>query len=238
MIFGMIGIGVSILHLGRPLQAWRAFLGFRQSWLSREIIFFGLFLNLATYHTATFWFPISTDWPRLLEMSVVVTGLIGVFCSVMVYADTRRDFWNIRLSGKKFFGSTILLGLSASVSLETILKIGGSRWTIAALILISLSKLAWETKFLFHVRDGNVSTSKQSALLLTKTLRHATITRFICGALGGIVLPAMLLSRFLNPDFIFSFAVASFALCLFGEILERYLFFTAVVAPKMPEGIS
>ena len=38
----------SLLHLGRPLFAYRAVLGFRHSWLSREVLTFGLFAKLAT----------------------------------------------------------------------------------------------------------------------------------------------------------------------------------------------
>ncbi|SDT95432.1 nitrate reductase (quinol-dependent), transmembrane subunit [Verrucomicrobium sp. GAS474] len=45
-LLGLAGIGSSILHLGRPLGAWRAFLGLRTSWLSREIAAFGLFAAL------------------------------------------------------------------------------------------------------------------------------------------------------------------------------------------------
>src|SRR6266850_1787378 len=37
-----LGLAASIFHLGRPLGAWRAFLGFRHSWMSREIVAFGL----------------------------------------------------------------------------------------------------------------------------------------------------------------------------------------------------
>jgi len=40
---GMLALAASILHLGRPLYAFRAILGLRTSWLSREILAFGLF---------------------------------------------------------------------------------------------------------------------------------------------------------------------------------------------------
>ena len=37
------GLVASILHLGRPLGAWRAWLGLRTSWMSREVVAFGGF---------------------------------------------------------------------------------------------------------------------------------------------------------------------------------------------------
>ncbi len=44
---GLVALAASILHLGRPLQAWRAVIGLRHSWLSREIVAFGAFAGLA-----------------------------------------------------------------------------------------------------------------------------------------------------------------------------------------------
>jgi Fe-S-cluster-containing dehydrogenase component len=43
-----VGIGamlVSTLHLGKPTRAWRAVLNFRTSWVSREVVFYSLFLG-------------------------------------------------------------------------------------------------------------------------------------------------------------------------------------------------
>jgi hypothetical protein len=45
------GIAASFFHLGRPLKAWRVFLGLRRSWMSREIVAFGLFVLLAAATT-------------------------------------------------------------------------------------------------------------------------------------------------------------------------------------------
>jgi len=42
-----LSLGVSTLHLGRPLHAWRALLNLRSSWLSREATLAGLFVGLA-----------------------------------------------------------------------------------------------------------------------------------------------------------------------------------------------
>jgi formate dehydrogenase iron-sulfur subunit len=47
--FALLNVGLiaSVLHLGQPLKAWRAFLGWRKSWLSREIIAFNGFAVVA-----------------------------------------------------------------------------------------------------------------------------------------------------------------------------------------------
>jgi hypothetical protein len=75
---------------------------------------------------------------------------------------------------------------------------------------------------------------KRTALLMSGVLRQATMWRFVCGALGGIMLPALVLFGVL-PQVI---AIGILPLSLFGELLERYLFFRAVIPPKMPGGIA
>src|SRR5204863_8332702 len=47
------GMSASLLHLGRPTKAWRAVLGLRTSWLSREIVGFGTLAPLAALYAGS-----------------------------------------------------------------------------------------------------------------------------------------------------------------------------------------
>jgi formate dehydrogenase iron-sulfur subunit len=44
---GIVGVHLALAHLGRPWLAFRAFLGWRTSWLSREAIAFGVYMAVA-----------------------------------------------------------------------------------------------------------------------------------------------------------------------------------------------
>lgn len=46
--FAILGGILSMAHLGKKLRAWRAVLNIRKSWLSREIVAYGLFVPLAS----------------------------------------------------------------------------------------------------------------------------------------------------------------------------------------------
>ncbi len=103
-VTGMLGVIASTLHLGQPLKAFRAFLGWRRSWLSREILAFGGLVP-AAFGTAL----------RLVPVPLAaVLGLLSVACSVMVYADTRRPTWDLPRVTWKFLGTTLLLGATAT----------------------------------------------------------------------------------------------------------------------------
>src|SRR6185369_8533231 len=107
LLITALGVVAGTLHLGQPLKAWRSFLGWRKSWLSRELIAFAVFIAALGAHGAIL-HPLSSILAALL-------GLAAVACSAMVYADTRRPFWNAPVTLGKFFGTTLLLGALASL---------------------------------------------------------------------------------------------------------------------------
>jgi len=97
-----------------------------------------------------------------------------------------------------------------------------------------MGKLLWELAVFRHLSETGWTSMKRTALLMSRALRRATIARFICGALGGVVLPVLVLFGSLIPVGV----IGIFVFSLLGELLERYLFFTAVIPLKMPGGIA
>lgn len=89
---GMVGVGVlaaffSIMHLGKKLRAWRAILNIRGSWLSREILFFGLFLGAMSVDLLLF------DLPDLL---IILLGVALLVCIDMLYQTATWE-WKTQL---------------------------------------------------------------------------------------------------------------------------------------------
>ncbi len=51
-VLGLIAMGLSVAHLGKPARAYRAILNWRRSWLSREILLFPAFVGLSLLPSA------------------------------------------------------------------------------------------------------------------------------------------------------------------------------------------
>jgi len=86
-IFAFAGAGIlatilSTLHLGKPLRAFRAIFNLKNSWLSREIFFFGGFLFGAILYFLFFKF-------QFLAWLTGLSGLIAMFSIDMVYQVAR-----------------------------------------------------------------------------------------------------------------------------------------------------
>jgi len=228
---GAAGLALAGLHLGQPLRAWRIFLGLRKSWFSREAVLFGAWFPLATAYVAVRlgWLPLGPGPLRsTLAVGTATLGIFALFCSVMIYADTQRVFWRFTNTAPRFFGSAVILGLAgALISPGAPLALG---YLLAGATIL---KLAFEARALAPIGesdDGLNSPARQTARLLAGPLRDANTLRVVAALLGGILLPLMVA---IGAAPVIA-AWPALVLALLGELAERYLFFRAVDAPKMP----
>jgi DMSO reductase anchor subunit len=238
----IVGLASSVLHLGRPLKAWRAFLGLRRSWLSREIVTFGTFMPFSALTTLTAWNPALGPLPtaEVIRFLTAVIGLLGVLCSAMIYHDTPRESWRGELSIGRFFSTTLMLGLAAAWCACEFGKVPTPLFP-AFLVLVTTAKLSRELALARHCPDDPESSVHE---LPTSWARSAFLMRFRLGIFwrariaaavtGGIALP--LIHLLMNPGSP-SIAILGASCCLCGEWLERSLFFRTAIAPRMPGGV-
>jgi len=249
----LLALVASVFHLGRPWLAWRAVLGLRTSWLSREALAFGVFVQLASLYAACLAAPL---WPELpyqawlpkiapaLRQAAAVTGLLGVYCSVMVYVATRREQWSPMQTGVKFFGTSLLLG-SATVFSVAACALSGSQgaaapprdllWIIAAVAGV---KLALEVHALTFVRDARSSALKRMAKVMLRELRTITAWRFGLLCFGGFLLPALALFDIVSTSSLGILSIVQLGVLLLAELGERYLYFRAAPASRMPGALK
>ncbi len=253
LLMAVLAITAATLHLGRPMFAWRAVLGLRTSWMSREILAFGLFAKAASLFALAL-VPASTlpgflrGFPGrafiaervvLWEIAALVTGILGVFFSVMIYAATRRMHWRAAITGPKFFATTVALGSAATLALSSFstgVTSGYGRALLALVVVVGGGKLLAEAFALRHVRDRQHTVGKRVALIMVQDLRAATAWRFLLGGAGAVALPLAAWSSGRSPQS--AMAAAMTACLLGGELLERYLFFKAAPPSRMPGALG
>jgi Fe-S-cluster-containing dehydrogenase component/DMSO reductase anchor subunit len=255
-LLGVVGLGAAVLHLGRPLYAFRALLGLRSSWLSREILAFGVFALLATVYAAWPWLPRVPEariWRRIIGTTAALSGLAAVWCSVMIYASTRRPFWSAPRTALKFFGTAAVLGMpmallvgvlaqaisDAQAAREVMDQYGAS--LCLAIASVGVVKLAAEGTVFAALLGAQFTPLKRTAVLMLYALGPTTLQRFVLGLAGGVLFPLVLAGPCFDPQgrphaplFVACGVGLSLVLLFLGEIAERYMFFAAVVAPKMP----
>ncbi len=106
----------SVAHLGQPLRAWRIFLGLRRSWLSREAVILGAAAPLVAATAAWPWIadfiPGSADFQSYVQLTAIAVTTLGIFCSAMIYIDTRRHFWRPANTFLRMGGTVLVAALA------------------------------------------------------------------------------------------------------------------------------
>jgi formate dehydrogenase iron-sulfur subunit len=247
---GLLALAASVFHLGRPQYAWRAVIGLRHSWMSRECVAFAAFAGLATLYAA----GLGAGAPRpvvdVLGSAVAVTGAAGIACSAMIYVVTGKRWWRWRETFPKFVltavtaGSALILAVAALAAGLT--GAGGVALASAAPLLPvvvagTVIKVAGELALFRHLRDGELTELRRTALLLHRDLHGWLVVRVAAAAGGGVVLPLVLWAAWTpsHPSVPASIvlSLAMLVLVLTGELAERWTFFTAVSSPRMPGGL-
>jgi DMSO reductase anchor subunit len=235
------GLFAAVFHLGRPLGAWRFFLGLRTSWMSREILAFSIMATVAAPAVgAAFLFPGS---PLALSLTVAAAllGLVSVFTSAMIYVDTRRALWSAAQCFGRFYGATFLLGATAAAVVlgcaDRLLPIDLARAVCAAAVTATAIRTAlfgWElSSFLLTLRN-----TAAPAHLSARTV-HQLLPWLVPGRLGLFAASTTFsaLAIFDVSHLALPWAGIAFVTTFTSQILERFIFFAAVRAPKMPGGI-
>jgi len=216
---GCVALGASTMHLGRPVHAYRALKMWKRSWLSREVLLFGVFSQVAFVYAALLW--LNLPGSRIVGVLTVLAGAAGVAASACIYLVRPRPAWRSKHTLAEFYLTGALLGplLAANIGL------GARQWLVAAIVAAAgLQLLNLALKFLWLV-SSDVFELKASARLLSTQLRSLLLVRATLLVLGGIVLP-------LQTRSVAGLALA-LAIAFCGEVLGRYLFFVSVVPKNM-----
>ncbi|MGD8191578.1 dimethyl sulfoxide reductase anchor subunit family protein [Brevibacillus ginsengisoli] len=107
-ILSVFGMAASTLHLGTPTHAFYTISNLGTSWLSREILFTGLFI-LGVLVTLYFAFK-NKRLSAGLTLLTALIGLVDVFVMSSLYAHTFVNGWNSMNTYASFYGTTFILG--------------------------------------------------------------------------------------------------------------------------------
>lgn len=151
-----VGLLSSMLHLGRPERAWRAFSQWRSSWLSREGV-----ASVVTYVPACLF---AAGWILLerTDGAVAAAGIVAAACAAatvvttgMIYASLKPVAqWNTPYTMP---GYVIYALMSGAVLLNAILQASRTESRAVAWIAFVLIALGWFWKNMTWHHDATLS---------------------------------------------------------------------------------
>ena len=245
-----VGLGVALLHLSVPLEALRALVNLSSSWLSREIVFGGLFAVFLSALVTMQWRSASisrtTQWMAWLTGIAAVTFL---YCQIKIYLLPSQPSWNTVATPAAFVATSVrlgVLGVAVVLVTEGLRPTGSSQnarshnsyasWaTLRGLSLVGLLALLAELLILplqvaALVRD--LSPAAASSLhKLTEDYAGVLGLRFGLLCVAGATLAGVLaIHRTPSGSRLGStLTYASFCLVLAAEVCGRFLFYATRV---------
>lgn len=265
-ICAVLGMGIVNTHLGRPWLAFRAILGWRTSWLSREVIAFTAYLAVSSAYvllllrrTATGGVP-----PWLVEFVGVICAALAVTAaaaSAMVYIATRRESWAASRVATQFTASIVLLGLTSGIAVVGFFRVQAldprgsfdlrviSNVLCMGIAVMTLMKhFAQARRRPINLAEplNSASVELRIARMLDGPLAVTASVRSKLIILSGLVLPILVAAEpWLSGQLglggwtvgTWLLIVMIFMVRMGSETLERYLFFVTAISRKMPGGV-
>lgn len=230
----LAGLGIGSAHLGRPLRAWKVFLGWRRSWFSREAVLLGMAAKFCLVSATLPWalskglvpnaaLPLVQPALPLLPWLAAGALVAGLFCSAMLYVATPRPTWSRPATLGRFAltalgGGAVLLGAMGGEHLRLLGAISILTGILKAALVLRDKTPAPNAHESFHVQArllrGPLAGPAKAQLLLFLAAMAAALVGTALAAW-----PFFLLAVFLR---------------LGSDLVERRLFFMACPATRMP----
>lgn len=246
----VLGVIISLFHLGNPANAFRAVSNLGTSWLSREIFLTLSFTATGAIFAFLQWRKIgSFQLRQIIALIAAALGVILVYAMSQIYQLAAEPAWNSIATPITFYITTFLLGGLAMGTAFTInyyyfkgKKDCGEiqvqcdmlrtvlQWIALASIVLLGVQLVVVPLSISNLAAGNAA-AVASASALSSEYGIVFALRLIFVVLGAGLFGLFLYrNALLNREArMATFVFAAFAFVLVGELLGRYLFYAAHV---------
>jgi anaerobic dimethyl sulfoxide reductase subunit C (anchor subunit) len=219
LLIGILALLTSLFHLGRPWRAPRALSNLATSWLSREVLFFSLFLLLTFTLVLRPLQNLNGVIPVITVWAAVLAGLAATIATGQTYRLPARPSWDSWLTTITFPLSALsvgsLFGFFLADRFTPITDIARVVWILPAILLLFSLAITWLRLTIPHPGTVEAQLSRQ---LLSRSYLWMLILRIfaVLTALGLILFGSGLQYLAWIP-------------ALIAEFIDRWLFFQTVV---------
>lgn len=105
---GLVAVFASLFHLGHPFHAYKALLNFGTSWLSREVVFFSVFIAIAIIYLLVC--KSSGSMKQIIALLGTLFGVLTIYSTAMIYTIPSMPAWNNGTTLLAFSFTALLLG--------------------------------------------------------------------------------------------------------------------------------
>jgi anaerobic dimethyl sulfoxide reductase subunit C (anchor subunit) len=247
----VVGLIVTLFHLGNPANAPRAISNFGASWLSREIVLALAFGVGGAVFAFMQWRKIGSPQVRnVLALLVAAVGLVLVYAMASVYRLPTIPAWDTLATPVSFYITTFLLGSLAvgaafvvsywymrrkekeEKGAQTSILATTLRWiALLAIVLLGLEFVVIPLYIAWLASQTSAAAAESVSIILNQNGLIFAL-RLILVFLGAGVFAAFVYQGATSESrvrVVGNLAIVAFVLVLVAEVLGRYLFYASMV---------
>jgi DMSO reductase anchor subunit len=231
-VAGVVALGASLLHLGRPSDGWKALRNVRRSWLSREVALFSAFA-VASMAYAGAWLAAGGSSgaapPLVVGVVATVVGAAGIYASGRLYLVPARPVWNSPRTLFSFFATGV--GTGPLLALLAVDRAALAPSSGRLLLDVAAGGMLLQLGCVQHLVAGialrREREYRSTAQLLLGRFRPLFAFR-VAAAMAAMALCWSAAGSPLGGWGAFARILVALGLCAAGELANRYLFFVTV----------
>ena len=224
LVVALVALAASSFHLGRPFHAYRAMARLSTSWLSREVVLFGLFvLLLAAYALPLH--PGGWDMSRgFWGVLAIMMGYLSLWATGEVYRLPSRPAWDHWRTMASLISGSLGAGLLLGEFVARVGRAGGKGGTTAVIAVAVVALLFSCAVTCLRGRRPDPARAEEVAAwqVMIGPCRWLLALRII----GALCALGFLLATG-------SLSIIAWIPAAIGEVADRALFFRAVVPVSM-----
>ncbi|MEL1134574.1 DmsC/YnfH family molybdoenzyme membrane anchor subunit [Desulfitobacterium sp. THU1] len=227
----IVGVLASLAHLGQPLHALNSLLNLGSSWLSREVLFSGLFMGVAVAYALVQWFKADASALSAgLRWIGSGVGLIAVFSMGKLYTTASVPVWQGINTFVDFYATTIAVGalLFLVLSLKELQDVDKKVFGLAVLAAVIL-QAAVAIPYAISLGLGGSAAQASAEILSGMSVMISLKWILVLG--GAVVLLWPTLQKSIKAEGQSSSLIyASLGALICGQFIGRYVFYAGMVA--------
>ncbi|EHL09160.1 anaerobic dimethyl sulfoxide reductase subunit C (anchor subunit) [Desulfitobacterium sp. LBE] len=227
----VIGVLASLAHLGQPFHALNSLFNLGSSWLSREVLFSGMFMGVAVLYALVQWFKADASalsaGLRWLGSGI---GLIAVFSMSKLYTTASVPVWQGINTFVDFYATAIAVGalLFLVVSMKELQNVDKKIFGYLVLAAVII-QAAVAIPYAINLGLGGPAAQASAAILGGMSLIITVKWILVLG--GAVILLWPTLQKSAKPETqSSSLLYASLAALICGQFIGRYVFYAGMVA--------
>ncbi|MHB8073848.1 dimethyl sulfoxide reductase anchor subunit family protein [Desulfosporosinus fructosivorans] len=231
----VISVLASLAHLGQPLSALNSLSNLGSSWLSREVLFSGIFMGIAVLNALLQYFKSDNQsLNTVLRWTGSVVGLITVFSMAKLYTATAVPVWHGVNTFVDFYATTIAVGTLIFLATSLLELQNVNKRIFGAIVLVAvIIQASVAVPYAMGLGLNGMAAQASAEILKGMSVVIGLKWLLILGGAGFLMWPVTQETITTETKSVSGMIYVAVATLVCGQFIGRYIFYAAMITTNV-----